>query len=82
MRGRAAMGCALVFLWVAAIIAWKPIVLRPFERLTGMDLGLDLLTSGSVPATYNLNPSGILAVVLAILVWITGNAWRWRRREI
>jgi tetratricopeptide (TPR) repeat protein len=81
LRGRAAIGCALIFLWVAAIIAWKPVVIRPLEQLTGLQLGLDLLGSGSVPATFDLDPSGILALFVAIVVWVTGNVWRWRRRE-
>jgi tetratricopeptide (TPR) repeat protein len=82
MRGIAGRGCVLVFLWALALIAWNPIVLRPIERLTGLDLHFSMLRLGSVPAAYAMEPSAVLALIGAGMVWLAGNGWLWRRREV
>jgi tetratricopeptide (TPR) repeat protein len=82
LRGRAGRGCFLVLVWLAALLAWQPIGLLPLERFVGLDLPLSVLSSGSVPKAYDLQPLGMLAVMLMVLTWFAGNAWRWRRREL
>ena len=82
LRGRAAVGCLLLVLWVSALISWRPEALVPIEMLAGIDLRLDLLQSGSVPAAYSLNPTSVIALFGAVAIWVMGNLWRWRRREL
>jgi len=82
LRGRAGRGSLLVLLWLVALLAWQPIGLLPLERFVGLDLPLSLLSSASVPKAYDLQPLGVLAVMLMVLTWFAGNAWRWRRREL
>lgn len=79
LRGRAAAGVALLLLWVAAIVAWQPLALRPVEMLTGLDLRLDLLSPSAVPTAYGLNAFALLGLFSLPLVWIAGNVWRLRR---
>ncbi len=81
LRGRAMRGSLLVLVWLAALIAWQPIGLLPIQRFLGLDLRLDLLGQRSVPAIYDVNAFGLIALLTAIMVWLAGNAWRWRRRE-
>jgi tetratricopeptide (TPR) repeat protein len=82
LRGRAVRGSLLVLIWLTALIAWQPIGLVPIERFLGLDVRLDLLGPHAVPAAYDLNPLSYIALFASILVWIAGNTWRWRRREI
>jgi len=82
LRGRAGRGSLLVLLWLAALLAWQPVGLVPLERFIGLDLPLNLLAARSVPTAYDLQPLGIFAVMSMVLIWIIGNAWRWRRREL
>ncbi|ANM28842.1 hypothetical protein ABI59_03310 [Acidobacteria bacterium Mor1] len=82
LRGRSASGCVLILLWIAALISWQPSALVPLEQVAGADLRLDLLQEGVVPAAFVLNPTGVLALIAAVLVWFSGNIWRWRRREL
>ena len=81
LRGRALGGTLLVLVWLAALIAWQPIALLPLDRLTGLGLRLDRLEAGHVPSMFGLDPFGFLALATVILVWLIGNAWRWRGRE-
>lgn len=82
LRGRAGRGSLLVLLWLAALLAWQPVGLLPLERFVGLDLPLYLLATRSVPTAYDLQPLAIFAVMLMVLTWFVGNAWRWRRREL
>lgn len=82
LRGVAGRGSALVFLWVLALIAWNPVVLEPLESLAGLDLHLSMLRPGNVPSGFAIDPSAILALLGAVVVWLAGNAWLWRRREV
>jgi len=68
-------------IWMAALIAWQPRVLVPVERLAGTQLRLDLLRSGSVPGVYALDPSGVVALFAAVLVWLLANLSALRVRE-
>ena len=81
LRGRAALGCLLLLLWLAALLAWRPSTLAPLEQLAGLDLQLELLDAGAVPALFRVNPTAVLAVTAAIVVWLAGNFWRWRGQE-
>jgi tetratricopeptide (TPR) repeat protein len=81
LRGTAGRGCFLIFLWVLALIAWKPGLLSPLERFAGLEFHLSVLRSGPVPAAYSMEPSALLALIAAVVVWLAGNAWIWRRRE-
>ncbi len=81
LRGRAALGSLLLLAWLAALIAWQPVILRPLELLAGFDLKLALLAPGIVPAMYGLNPSSWLALMSLPLIWLAGNSWRWNKRE-
>lgn len=82
LRGVAARGSALVFLWVLMLIAWNPVVLTPAERLAGLDFHFEMLRPGCVPAAFAIEPSAILALLGALVVWVLGNSWVWRRREV
>jgi Tfp pilus assembly protein PilF len=81
LRGRAATGSLLLLAWLAALIAWQPVLLRPVEMIAGVDLRLELLAQGSVPAMYGLDPSSWLALLTLPLIWLAGNSWRRKRRE-
>ena len=81
LRGRTVRGLVFSGVWLAALVAWKPALLAPLERLSGADLRLDLLRFGSVPAAYGLDPSGFVALALAIGVWIAANVGGLRGRE-
>jgi len=81
LRGRTAAGVLLLVIWLAALIAWQPRVLVPVERLAGTQLHLDLLRSGSVPGVYALDPSGVVALAVAVLVWLLANLSALRMRE-
>jgi hypothetical protein len=81
LRGIAGRGCLLIFLWVLALLAWKPALLSPLERFAGLDFHLSALRGGAVPAAYSMEPSAVLALIAAVVVWLAGNAWIWRRRE-
>jgi hypothetical protein len=70
-----------MLLWIVALVLCVPGGLVPLQRLIGMDLRLDLLRQGTVPAGFHVDPWLVLAPPLAIAVWIAGNAWRWRARE-
>jgi tetratricopeptide (TPR) repeat protein len=82
LRGRTALGCGLLVLWFAALVAWMPGVLVPLERLIGVDLRLDLLRAGAVPGFFRLNGTAVLAAMVAVFVWLAGNVWRWRRAGV
>jgi hypothetical protein len=71
----------LLLLWFFVLIVWQPVVLRPVERLLGIDLRLDLLRPGSVPAMFDVDPHAFLAILLLAVAWFLGNIWRWRSRE-
>jgi tetratricopeptide (TPR) repeat protein len=81
IRGRAARGCMLLFCWIAAVVAWQPVVFTPIERAAGLTLHLDFLRAGAVPAVFSIYPAGTVALIAAIAVWVVGNLWRWRWRE-
>ena len=81
LRGRTAAGVLLLIVWLAALIAWQPLVLVPVERLAGTQLRLDLLRSGSVPGVYALDPSGVVALLAAALTWLLANVSALRVRE-
>jgi hypothetical protein len=74
-------GVLLAVLWIAALVAWKPAVLRPFERALGLDLRLDLLRAGDVPAAFAVDPWSFLGVAVAVVVWVSANAALVRRRR-
>ena len=81
LRGRTLAGVVLLVVWLAALIAWQPLVLVPLERLAGTQLRLDLLRSGSVPGVYALDPSGVVALAAAALAWLLANVSSLRVRE-
>lgn len=81
LRGAPLAGLALVFLWCFALLSVWPRILWPLERLLGLDLRLDLLRSGTVPAIADLEPAILVAVPLLALVWTLGNSWLRRPRE-
>jgi tetratricopeptide (TPR) repeat protein len=82
LRGNAARGTLLLLAWLSCLIAWQPVVLLPLERITGADLRLDLLEAGSVPAMYGLQASTWMALLALPVIWLLGNAWRRKRREL
>ena len=73
LTGRALFGALLVLGWLAALIAAFPSTLVPFERTIGADLRLDLLAPSAVPAIYEIQAFGIVAVFAAFAVWLVGN---------
>jgi hypothetical protein len=81
LRGRVAWGLLLLLGWIAALVAWQPVILDPLERLAGLNLRLETLEPGPVPAIYSPDPFGLIALLALALIWLTGNAWRRKRRE-
>lgn len=73
LSGRALFGAILLLGWLAALIAAFPAALVPFERTIGADLRLDLLTPSAVPAIYEVQAFGVLAVLAAFAIWLVGN---------
>jgi tetratricopeptide (TPR) repeat protein len=82
LRGRAGIGTILLLAWLTALIAWQPAILLPIESSTGIDLRLDLLGAGSVPVMYSLKASAWLPMLALPLIWLAGNSWSRRGREI
>ncbi len=81
LRGRAARGSLWVMAWFAALIAWQPAALRPLERLFGLDMRLEMLEIGPVPAMFRIDPLDVIAVLAAVAVWLTANIGRRRGQE-
>ena len=81
LRGRTSWGILLLIAWFAALVAWRPALLAPLDRLAGLNLGLDLLGIENVPAVYTPDPLSLIALLAALIIWILGNAWQWKRRE-
>ena len=81
LRGRAAWGVLLVFLWLACLVAWRPRLTVAVARLAGFDLPLESLEVPVVPAEYAVHPFQALALPALPAVWLAGNAWRRKRRE-
>ncbi len=81
LRGRVLSGVVFAVLWFAALVAWKPVVLHPVERVLGLDLRLDLLRAGDVPAAFAVDPWSFLGILIATIVWVTANATLVRRRR-
>ncbi|MBZ5638781.1 MAG: tetratricopeptide repeat protein [Acidobacteriia bacterium] len=81
LKGKPALGALLLFLWLTAWIAWLPELFVPIQRFTGADLRLDLLRSGSVPASFPLCPAALVCAPLAAAVWLAGNLRQRRRFE-
>jgi tetratricopeptide (TPR) repeat protein len=83
LRGRTAVGLVLATAWIAALIAMRPALLGFPARLIGTDLRPELLVdSAVVPLAFSADPLGMIAVAALPLLWLAGNAWRWRRREV
>jgi hypothetical protein len=71
-----------MLLWIAALLSWQPVILAPLDELFGLDLQLGLLKSAGVPASFNVDALAVAAMLGLPLIWILGNLWRWRGREI
>lgn len=82
LTGHAFWGSALLIGWFGTLLTWNPAILRPVERLIGLDLRLHLLESGSVPPAYTLNVLGMLALVSALGFWLLGNLSSPRSKRI
>ena len=73
LSGRAWIGCTLVTLWLLALIGGFPQVLAPFERLFGTGFQAAALRPGPLPNAFGFDATVLLAVPLALVVWIAGN---------
>lgn len=82
LRGRTAWGVLLLLGWLTALVAWQPVILQPLERVAGLNLRLETLEPGAVPAIYSPDPFGLLALLALAPIWVAGNAWRRKRREV
>jgi tetratricopeptide (TPR) repeat protein len=81
LRGGALLGTALLLAWLTAVTVIAPAAVWPVEGLLGLDLRLDVLRTGPVPGLLDLDPILLLAVPLALTVWIAGSAWLRRPSE-
>ena len=70
-------GCLLALLWIAALTTWQPGALGIVERVSGLDLRLDLLRPAALPAVFAVDGVAILGLATAAAAWLAGNAW-WR----
>ncbi len=82
LRDRTWFGAILLFLWLAAMVAWQPSLMVPLEGGLGVDLRLDQLRAAAVPATRAVDPLALLAALMLPGIWLAGNFWRWKRREV
>jgi tetratricopeptide (TPR) repeat protein len=73
LSGRAWLGTALVAAWLAVWVGGFPITMTPIERLLGFDVHLAGLRAGALPAVHDLNAAALIAVPLAVVVWLAGN---------
>ena len=72
----------LLLVWLVCLVLWRPDILGPLEQLAGMRVHLAGLRLGPVPDVFRVQPTGLLALAAALAVWIGGNWWILRRREI
>jgi hypothetical protein len=82
LRGQPVWGTLLMLLWLAALLSWQPAILAPLDELLRLDLQLGLLDSAGVPASFNVNAMAVAAMLGLPVIWLMGNLWRWRGREI
>jgi len=83
LRGRTVWGLALVVAWVAALVAIQPAWFVTAAGVINLELQPELLLgAGSVPVSLDTTPLALLAIPVLPVIWIMGNAWRWRRREV
>jgi tetratricopeptide (TPR) repeat protein len=82
LRGQPIWGTLLMLLWLAALLSWQPAILAPLEELFRLDLQLGLLDPARVPASFDVNLLAIAAMLGMPLIWLMGNLWCWRGREI
>jgi len=81
LRGRILAGCLFLAVWFTALLMWQPILLLPVEKATGFNLRLDLLYSGTVPASPAVNAAAVLGLAGAILIWLVAVVGRSKRAE-
>ena len=74
LTGRAWVGSGLLTLWLLAWIGGFPQVLAPFERMLGIGVHMAQLRLGSIPDVYTLDAVLVLALPLAAVSWLAGNA--------
>ncbi len=81
LRGRILAGCLFLTAWFTAVLMWRPVAMLPIEKVTGFDLRLDLLYSGTVPASPAVNAAAVLGAVGAILIWLIAVIGRSKRAK-
>ena len=74
LTGRAWIGCGLLMLWSLAWLGGCPRGLAALERVLGIGVHLAELRPGTVPNVYGIDALCLLAIPLAIVVWLLGNA--------
>jgi hypothetical protein len=83
LRGRTFLGLVLVAAWIAALLAIRPALADLPARAVGATIGPELFRGPDVvPVAFSADPLGMTAVAALPLVWLAGNTWRWRRREV
>jgi tetratricopeptide (TPR) repeat protein len=73
LAGRAWIGCGLLMLWCLAWIGGFPQGLAPVEHVLGLGVHLAELRLGSIPDVYSVDAVVVLALPLAVFVWLAGN---------
>jgi hypothetical protein len=71
----------LIVGWLAALVAWKPDLLAGLERALHVELALEELRRGGVTAGFGIHPLAVFGLTAVLAIWVTANAWLWRRRE-
>jgi hypothetical protein len=80
LKGNTGLGLILMIVWIAAVIAARPVALVPVERLLGADLQASVfLSSSSVPVVYGADPLAFVALLALLPIWLVGNLWRRKR---
>ena len=82
LTGRAWLGYLLLVLWLLAWIAGFPQGLQPLERFLGTGMPMAGLRPNSLPDVYGLDAVFLLAIPLAIAVWLAGNVGNSRMRRV
>ncbi len=77
-RRNVALMVKLMVIWFVAIVITLPRALTPLEWALGVDLRLDLLGSGAVPASYIVSPLVLIGATAMAITWLLANARRGR----
>ncbi len=81
LSGRSGTGVLFLLFWISALIVAIPGLIAPLLSMVGIDLRMQLVEPGNVPAAYTTRPMAILGLFALAVAWTCANLWRLRRGE-